>query len=530
MRRVFLLIAVLVCAGWATGGAGAATFVVNTPADVVPGGTVDCSNPAFSCSLRAAVMTSNSVPGFDTIIVPAFTFFLSRHGAGDDFGSTGDLDIRDSVQIVGAGVGSTIVDGDHADRVFDVTPFPSDTGGDSVGLSQLSIQNGATTAGGAGVQSFGALALDNVRIHDNSATSDFSIGGGVHIGSGATGTVTLHGSLDMFQSTVDHNVAASGAGIAIDSQDAVQIQASTIDHNVAWPNAGPLGDGGGIKNGGTLQITNSTIANNGAKTAGGGLINFNTASLTNVTMAQNGAFTGGSGIWNDEVPGTVSVANTAFNNTPAGNDCGGPIDSLGHNVDPSTTCASGPTDFAATPLLAALAFNGGPTRTMAEQNFSPTIDNGDDALCPPFDQRGVARPQGPHCDVGAYERKPFIIKPFAFLFVINNAHSPAYCNGEPRCREPIVGGEVRLFRSGPEQQESPQQMFEGENPIGSCRTDQDGRCEIPTTLSNGPGLIAILKYTDPRSQQTFYKAGYPNARGGVFLQVQETIDRLVGGV
>jgi hypothetical protein len=36
---------------------------------------------------------------------------------------------------------------------------------------------------------------------------------------------------------------------------------------------------------------------------------------------------------------------------------------------------------------------------------SPAIDAGDDAACLPTDQRGVVRPQGAHCDIGAYERE-----------------------------------------------------------------------------------------------------------------------------
>jgi hypothetical protein len=40
---------------------------------------------------------------------------------------------------------------------------------------------------------------------------------------------------------------------------------------------------------------------------------------------------------------------------------------------------------------------------MALLSGSPAIDAGADAGCPTTDQRGVARPQGAHCDIGAYE-------------------------------------------------------------------------------------------------------------------------------
>ena len=37
---------------------------------------------------------------------------------------------------------------------------------------------------------------------------------------------------------------------------------------------------------------------------------------------------------------------------------------------------------------------------------SPAIDAGDDSLCPGTDQRGVPRPIGAHCDIGAFESVP----------------------------------------------------------------------------------------------------------------------------
>ena len=40
---------------------------------------------------------------------------------------------------------------------------------------------------------------------------------------------------------------------------------------------------------------------------------------------------------------------------------------------------------------------------MALLSGSTAIDAGDDAACPATDQRGVARPKGAHCDIGAFE-------------------------------------------------------------------------------------------------------------------------------
>ena len=57
-------------------------------------------------------------------------------------------------------------------------------------------------------------------------------------------------------------------------------------------------------------------------------------------------------------------------------------------------------------MIGPLVDNGGPTLTHALQAGSPAIDAADDAVCPATDQRGVDRPQGAACDVGAYEYVP----------------------------------------------------------------------------------------------------------------------------
>ncbi|HET8898808.1 MAG TPA: choice-of-anchor Q domain-containing protein [Rhodanobacteraceae bacterium] len=55
------------------------------------------------------------------------------------------------------------------------------------------------------------------------------------------------------------------------------------------------------------------------------------------------------------------------------------------------------------PKLHPLAWNGGSTLSMEPRDDSPAIDAGADDVCAEFDQRGVSRPQGAHCDIGAVE-------------------------------------------------------------------------------------------------------------------------------
>jgi len=82
---------------------------------------------------------------------------------------------------------------------------------------------------------------------------------------------------------------------------------------------------------------------------------------------------------------------------------GGPINDGGNNLTwPGTTC----TGINADPLLGPLQDNGGPTPTMALGAGSVAIDAvpAGNLACPATDQRGVFRPQGPSCDIGAFER------------------------------------------------------------------------------------------------------------------------------
>lgn len=62
----------------------------------------------------------------------------------------------------------------------------------------------------------------------------------------------------------------------------------------------------------------------------------------------------------------------------------------------------------ANPQLGALAGNGGTTQTLLPGAGSSAIDAGNDSVCTAapvngLDQRGVTRPQGARCDIGAVE-------------------------------------------------------------------------------------------------------------------------------
>jgi len=104
------------------------------------------------------------------------------------------------------------------------------------------------------------------------------------------------------------------------------------------------------------------------------------------------------------------VRNTIVTGGGTKPNCGG-VTSEDYNLDSGSSCDfTKPHDKQGTdPLLGPLTVNAPGLRpTYALLPGSPAIDAGGDGtnLCPGKDARGVSRPQGPACDIGAFEREP----------------------------------------------------------------------------------------------------------------------------
>ena len=177
--------------------------------------------------------------------------------------------------------------------------------------------------------------------------------------------------------------------------------------------------GGGISNddGGRANITNSTISGNSADTSdyggGGAIFVGSTVTLTNSTLSGNSANDGGEIYMADNA---VTLISSIVANSPSGGNCNGPYATDGgNNLDSDGSCGlNGPTDKnKVDPQLGPLQANGGPTQTMALASTSPAIN-----AIPPgtngcgttitTDQRGVPRPEGFGCDMGAYEYEELV--------------------------------------------------------------------------------------------------------------------------
>ena len=169
---------------------------------------------------------------------------------------------------------------------------------------------------------------------------------------------------------------------------------------------------GGIGTG--TGMTNVTISGNSASDfyggqTGGIFVESGSLFVANSTIANN-VGGGGRGIGN--ILGDQTIINSILTGHE-GSDCwngSATFVSGGNNIEGGTSCEfTQPTDLQNTnPLIGPLQDNGGLTETHALLPGSPAINAANDTVCAVspvngVDQRGVNRPQGTHCDIGAYE-------------------------------------------------------------------------------------------------------------------------------
>jgi len=419
------------------------------------------------CTLRGAIEEANAHAGADTITLQAnVTYVLSLTATLDN--ATADLLISDSVTIAGAGRNRTIIDGNGAatgQRVFFLFRCVGDiydpqtqscpNGNVSVNMSGVAIKNGISGNLAGGIYNGATLNLTDVAVTDNTASGLNDWGGGIY----NAGPLTMTNCLLANNKTGAHN--AYGGGMY--SQGALTIGNSTISGNSTFAGASSPGEGGGLflvgaavtifnstisgnsaaigggiyKAGYPLTLINDTISGNFSNGYGGGLYNASgTTGLYNATVTENQANADDSGF--DVGGGIANAAGatlTTINSIIADNqvviptlpyptldldECSGTITSQGYNIFVyvnAGNCTVNGSYSTSDPLLGSLQFNGGPTQTSAIAPGSPAIDAGNPAGCTDnlgapvtTDQRGVPRPYGAHCDIGAFEYADIIFR------------------------------------------------------------------------------------------------------------------------
>jgi hypothetical protein len=333
------------------------------------------------------------------------------------------------------------------------------SGGVSVTNSTFT-DNHDTGADGGGIKVFAASGTTTISGSTFTGNTTDGWGGafeqqGRSIESQATGPYVLSVS----GSTITGNVAEGDGGGALDTEDPAAI---TIDTSTLSGNSGGIGGGvgtfgasttlqanastfsgnksaeagGAVEMSGALaaaavgessaEFTNSTITGNTEASFGAlairGSLALNHVTMTNNTSLGQGGeipLSTGRGLNAQAVEGdAANVAAFTFTSVasvvalPQGaancTEFEAPTTDNGYNFSDDTSCGftaatsnvKSPND----PMLGALADNGGPTQTRQPLTGSPLLDAIPPAACGlTVDQRGVTRPQGTGCDIGAVE-------------------------------------------------------------------------------------------------------------------------------
>jgi hypothetical protein len=276
-------------------------------------------------------------------------------------------------------------------------------------------QGGAVHAG-SDVTFTDVTATDNHAIGDANRSGDFVNSGGVV--SGETSVVITRGVLSgntaaarggavfSYSVTLDraylHDNGAGREGGAVMARNQASVTDSTLDANRA-----PSGGGLATASFGSVVVRNSTIVGNVASAANGTL-KPGAAFFTKLLQLEATTMVANVGTTAVDGP-SLQVRQSVLGQQSGGSLCAATTTagSGGSNVADDTSCVlQDPSDRQGPrPLyLGALRDNGGPTPTRAPLSGSPLADAVPVAACSTAtDQRGVARPQGPLCDIGAVE-------------------------------------------------------------------------------------------------------------------------------
>ena len=368
--RIRVGVAAVICLALAGGPHAAATasITVTRADDPAPDGCAPSD-----CSLREAVLAVDAGSGGDTISMFPGHYRLTIAGPREDAGATGDLDLTKNVTISGVeGARVTVIDATGSDRVFDVAS------GVQAEIDGVTVTGGRVPGDGGGVRNRGTLTLSQDAVVGNTA---LGVGGGIDD----------EGSSTIQQSLIAHNEATGGGGLRA---GASSVRTTTISGNVAG-GPGVTGIGGGIDGAGgvSLALVSSTLTDNqsyNSSLTGAGIADAPYASVFNTILADNRSYA--------EDQSTNDLSN-----------CAEPISSGGYNLSDGTDCGlDQPGDqWASSVLLGPLADNGGPTDTQAVLAGSAAMETGAGTpACGSLDQRGVSRPRGRTCEVGAYEFAP----------------------------------------------------------------------------------------------------------------------------
>jgi hypothetical protein len=363
-------------------------------------------------------------PGF-TMNTSTVSSNTVEHGEGGGAIITGGVTFEEASPVEEETTGAVL----NGDVISDNTAGSTATGtedgnGSAGGVLFTEEQEGdedATAGQGSaastpGIDGFGrgSVQVTDTSINNNTAAA---LGGGV--------LAKDDTSVQMIGSTVSGNTSSLGGGVALLFESTLAAQNSTFADNAA---VGTLhtGDFGFTDSGGGfflteeefLNLSYDTVTGNTATTTGGGIQVFDTDDDFSGWVNTVGTIIAGNTATGDAVTSPSFSAALPKVSGAGEQDCDVafpategataqfPLTSGGWNIDGDNSCGlNQPTDQTTTnPDLGPLANNGGSTLTEEPNAGSPAITHGGSTpTCPATDQRGIARPQGQFCDVGAVE-------------------------------------------------------------------------------------------------------------------------------
>jgi len=251
--------------------------------------------------------------------------------------------------------------------------------------------SGVTIQGSSGaIDNRGALTLTNVVLTDNHTCEAQAA---------CAAVVYTNGQLTITDSTVSNNEFGI---LFVAARDLTVIRTTIADNETSEL----------FLAAGTTLIQESTISGN----RGYAFATSGPLTLIDSTVSGNISISGNVTVINSTIVGSVAVSargGSSIRGSVISGACESGVTSLGYNIEsPGNTCGfdqgTDQVDVTEGQLnLGPLQDNGGPTMTHALLPGSVAIDVIPADMCEVgTDQRGVDRPQGTMCDVGAFELEP----------------------------------------------------------------------------------------------------------------------------
>jgi hypothetical protein len=373
---------------------------------------------------KSAVQSANLQPGPDTIVLAnnGDYSFTTYHATANPLNRTALPTITSAITIEGNG--SVIR---RADSIAQPVPnfrlIRVSARGGALTLRSATIRNGdasnvedGSDSQGSGLRNDGGpLTIEDCSFEHNRNThwaAGIFTKGPTHItDSKFIQNITLDGGTGAIRAVDCSSLIVERCHFSENRGDDTIRIANVPDATIARSSVVKASGGFGMASG--ISVSSSTLAVANCTVTGGTQVGIYMGSST-VTMTHCTITDHGSGGWPGKgiylASGSLRLRNSIIALNDDGPGGSNPVDctvasgaTLLDNIGNLIGDGSCNPDFIGNPKLGSLGYNGGNTKVFPLIEGSQAIDNGHDSYSEATDQRGVARPIGVHCDIGAYE-------------------------------------------------------------------------------------------------------------------------------